>query len=60
MGRHPQINASQGRDHWTYTSALLIGSGIHGGLVIGAMDENFLGLPVDLSTGELTEPGTLR
>jgi hypothetical protein len=58
MGRHPQLNAGGGRDHWTFTSALLLGSGVQGGQVIGAMDENFQGLPVDLRTGELRSDGT--
>jgi uncharacterized protein (DUF1501 family) len=58
MGRTPRINAGNGRDHWTYTSAMLIGSGIRGGQVLGAMDDDFLGRPMDLGTGEPTDSGT--
>ncbi len=39
MGRTPKVNASAGRDHWTYCySALLAGAGISGGSVCGASD----------------------
>jgi len=57
MGRHPQLTGG-GRGHWTYTSALLIGAGVRGGQVIGAMDDNFQGRPVDLGTGQLVDGGT--
>ena len=58
MGRFPKINFRNGRDHWTYTSAILIGSGIQGGQSIGGYDDFSLGLPVDLSTGEIHQDGT--
>jgi hypothetical protein len=39
MGRTPKINASGGRDHWTYCySVMLAGAGIRGGTVYGASD----------------------
>jgi uncharacterized protein (DUF1501 family) len=57
MGRHPQINSGGGRDHWTFTSALLIGSGIRGGQTIGGYDDNYLGRPIDLATGEADDGG---
>jgi hypothetical protein len=39
MGRTPQINASAGRDHWTYCyTVLFAGAGIRGGTVCGASD----------------------
>ena len=58
MGRHPTINIQNGRDHWTYTSALLIGAGIDGGRSIGGIDEYAIGEPVDLATGEISDAGT--
>jgi hypothetical protein len=58
MGRHPQINSAGGRDHWTYTSAMLVGSGIRGGQVVGGLDDSFIGQRVDLGTGEITDTGT--
>jgi len=52
MGRYPQLNASRGKDHWTTTSLMLVGSGIRGGQVIGGFDGNMGGVPVIPSTGE--------
>ncbi|MFT5685592.1 MAG: hypothetical protein ACI8RZ_006546 [Myxococcota bacterium] len=59
MGRHPIINHQGGRDHWTYTSAMLIGSGVAGGQSIGGLDDGYIGHPIDLTTGESTDQGTL-
>ncbi len=59
MGRHPQLNATGGKDHWTYTSAMLLGAGVRGGQVIGAMNSDFQGVPVDLATGEPGDTGLL-
>ena len=58
MGRHPWINNQEGRDHWTYTSAMLIGAGVAGGQSIGGLDDSFIGHPIDLTTGEPTPHGT--
>ncbi len=58
MGRSPQLNATGGKDHWTFTSAMFIGAGVNGGRQIGAYDENLLGKPIDLETGDLSESGT--
>ena len=57
MGRTPRKNLLGGKDHWTFTSALLYGNGIAGGQVVGGYDENFLGSPTDLSSGETNESG---
>lgn len=39
MGRTPQVNASAGRDHWTYCySVVFAGAGIQGGTIYGASD----------------------
>jgi hypothetical protein len=39
MGRTPKVNASAGRDHWTYCySVMFAGAGIRGGSVYGASD----------------------
>ena len=58
MGRHPWLNNQEGRDHWTYTSALLIGAGVAGGQVIGGLDDGYIGESIDLATGESTDDGT--
>lgn len=56
MGRHPQV-AGDGRGHWTFTSALLIGSGIKGGQVIGEYDDNYEGKGVDVQSGAVSDSG---
>ena len=55
MGRTPLENSLGGKDHWPYTSAMLIGGSVEGGRVLGATDENLLGLPVDFASG-LSDP----
>lgn len=57
MGRHPKLNNNQGKHHWTYTSAMLVGAGVAGGQVIGKYDDNFFGMPIDLKSGNLDELG---
>jgi len=56
MGRSPEENAGEGKDHWPFTSALLIGAGLDGGRTVGGYDERFQGERVDLATGEV-DPG---
>lgn len=58
MGRTPQLNPGGGKDHWTWTSALLMGAGVQGGQVVGAFDEQLMGLPIDLNNGLPDESGT--
>lgn len=58
MGRTPKLNGAGGKDHWTYTSAMLLGAGVAGGRVIGGYDDLFVGEPVDLASGELDPAGT--
>jgi len=58
MGRHPQMNSAGGRDHWTFTSAMLLGSGVRGGQVIGGLTDEFMGKPIDLASGDLYASGT--
>jgi uncharacterized protein (DUF1501 family) len=57
MGRAPQQNAAGGKDHWTWTSAMLVGSGVAGGRTIGGWTEEMTGEPVDLNSGEVTASG---
>lgn len=58
MGRFPKLNFRNGRDHWTYTSAILIGSGVQGGQCIGGYDDFSLGKAIDLDSGEPSAQGT--
>jgi uncharacterized protein (DUF1501 family) len=47
MGRSPVLNSWGGKDHWTFTSAMLIGAGVQGGQVVGGLDSAGLGLEVE-------------
>ena len=53
MGRTPAYNATMGRDHWPYTSALVIGPGITGNRTIGGYTDLYAGIGVDPKSGEL-------
>ncbi len=55
MGRTPQLNAGAGKDHWPYTSAMVVGPGVTGGRVIGGLDSYYYGKNIDLETGEIDE-----
>lgn len=57
MGRTPQLNAGDGKDHWPYTSVLFTGPGITGDRVVGGYDALYYGRSVDPSTGELSDGG---
>ncbi|MEC7985311.1 MAG: DUF1501 domain-containing protein [Myxococcota bacterium] len=58
MGRFPQVNSRGGKEHWTFTSAIFIGSGIRGGQSIGLYNDYCFGEPVDLQTGHPSSQGT--
>jgi hypothetical protein len=47
MGRTPNYNAGNGKDHWSIGSALFLGKGIKGNRVIGATDEKQFAVPLD-------------
>ena len=57
MSRHPVANVTNGKDHWTWTSAMLIGSGVQGGKAAGGYDEHVFGLPIDPVTGDPSPAG---
>ncbi len=59
MGRTPALNGVLGKDHWPYTSAMLVGKGITGDRMIGGFDAGFGGLPVDAASGEVVADGPL-
>ncbi|MCP4809259.1 MAG: DUF1501 domain-containing protein [Proteobacteria bacterium] len=59
MGRTPQLNAFNGKDHWPYTSAMLVGAGFNGDRVIGGFDDSYYGLPVDTTTGDIADSGEI-
>lgn len=55
MGRTPRYNASNGRDHWPFTSVLLAGPGLVGDQVVSGFDDGFYGLGYDPERGALDE-----
>lgn len=57
MARSPQLNSLEGKDHWPYTSALLVGSGVTGDRVVGGWDPSFYGSLVDPLSADVTEAG---
>ena len=59
MGRAPILNGAGGKDHWVYTTAMLIGAGIQGGQVLGSFNDDFEGEAIDLRTGLPDPQGTL-
>ena len=57
MGRTPALNGNNGKDHWPYTSALIMGPGFTGGRVVGATDEFNYGERIDFDTGDIFHNG---
>ena len=51
MGRTPEYNKGNGKDHWSIGSIMFMGQGIRGNRVIGATDEKQFSVPI--------HPGTL-
>jgi hypothetical protein len=57
MGRTPKLNAEMGKDHWPVTSAMVIGTELDGGRVIGGTNASFASKNVNLATGEIDPDG---
>ncbi len=57
MGRTPKLNGNDGKDHWPYTSAMVMGPGLKGGRVVGATDEFYYGKTIDMTSGDLWRDG---
>ncbi|MBI3854711.1 MAG: DUF1501 domain-containing protein [Planctomycetes bacterium] len=47
MGRTPNYNNGNGKDHWSIGSAMFLGRGIKGDRVVGATDEKQFLVPID-------------
>jgi uncharacterized protein (DUF1501 family) len=52
LGRTPRLNGFLGKDHWPYTSAMVVGPGFSGDRVVGGHDANGYGLGVDPASGD--------
>ena len=50
MGRTPDYNQGNGKDHWSIGSVMFLGPGIQGNRVIGATDEQQFAVPLDPSS----------
>jgi hypothetical protein len=59
FGRTPLWNGSGGKDHWPFTSAMVVGSGVRGGRSYGATDDGLVGQKVDFRTGTPTATGDM-
>ena len=55
MGRTPKYNAGNGKDHWSITSAILMGAGIPAGRVVGGTTENVAAMKIDPDTFALKD-----
>jgi len=53
MGRTPQLNEEEGKDHWPFTACMVVGNGITGNRVVGAYDTYYYGELLDFETGEV-------
>jgi hypothetical protein len=60
MGRTPNYNAGNGKDHWSIGSAMFLGRGIKGNRVIGATDEKQFAVPLDPQTLKLEKDKGIR
>ena len=60
MGRTPDYNKGEGKDHWSIGSALFLGRGIKGNRVIGATDEKQFAVPIEPSTLRLNKEKGIR
>lgn len=51
FGRTPQYNGNMGKDHWSITSMIAMGAGIHGNRMAGLTDGGHNTVPLDPATG---------
>jgi uncharacterized protein (DUF1501 family) len=60
MGRTPNYNAGNGKDHWSIGSAWFLGRGIKGNRVVGATDEKQFAVPIDTKTLSIAKDKGVR
>jgi hypothetical protein len=60
MGRTPDYNTGNGKDHWSIGSVMFIGRGIKGNRVIGATDAKQFAVPLDTQTLKLDKEKGVR
>ncbi len=59
MGRTPNYNNGNGKDHWSIGSVMFLGPGIKGNRVIGSTDDGQFLIPIDAQT-LASEPDTKK
>lgn len=59
MGRTPRRNKQEGKDHWPFTSAMVIDTAIRGNRSIGASDEYVMPKKINFQNGLGDESGEL-
>lgn len=57
LGRTPRLNDTGGKDHWPFTSAMLLGPDLVGGRSYGGTDDGMLGRPIDFASGQPASGG---
>jgi len=60
MGRTPNYNNGNGKDHWSINSIMFLGPGITGNRVIGATDEKQQLVPINAETLAIDNVGGIR
>ena len=60
MGRTPNYNAGNGKDHWSIGSIQFLGRGIAGNRVVGATDDKQFAVPIDPPTLKLDKEKGVR
>jgi hypothetical protein len=60
MGRTPNYNTGNGKDHWSIGSAMFLGRGIKGNRLIGATDEKQFAVPLDPKALKLDKEKGIR
>lgn len=60
MGRTPNYNAGNGKDHWSIGSVMFLGRGIKGNRVLGATDEKLQPVPINPQTLALDAASGVR
>lgn len=60
MGRTPNYNSGNGKDHWSIGSIMFMGRGIQGNRVIGATDEKLFAIPLNPHSLQLDKEKGIR
>jgi hypothetical protein len=60
MGRTPDYNKGDGKDHWSIGSAMFLGPGIKGNRALGATDEKQFAVPFDPKSLKLDKSKGIR